>query len=121
MKQSIVHKLHVFKLILNYQNSIWKIWNVIKNALGKTKYTQRTFPKKFVPEKKFTDIIVQSFISYVTEIGPNLANRIERSLNFENSMIKCNAKQPEYPLSVNELKSAFFINKSHKQKIILVI
>ena len=35
-------------------------------------------------------------------LTPNPVNKIERSLNFENYIIKCNIIQPEFPLSVNE-------------------
>ena len=61
-------------------------------------------------------LIANHFNSYFTEIGPNLANKIEKSsINFEGYIKKCNSIQPEHPLSINELKDAFFllgINKS---------
>ena len=50
------------------------------------------------------------------EIGPNLANKIEKSsMNFEGYNKKCNSIQPEHPLSINKLEDTFFslnINKS---------
>ena len=68
--------------------------------------------------KTITDVhlIAKHFNSYFTEIGPNLANKIEKSsINYEGYTKKCNSIQPEHPLSINELKDAFFslgINKS---------
>ena len=68
--------------------------------------------------KTVTDahLTAKHFNSYFTEIGPNLANKIEQSsMNFEGHTRKCNSIQPEHPLSTNELKDAFFlldINKS---------
>ena len=112
-------KLHFSRLILKYQNNIKKTWNVIKDAIGKNKSTQSRFPKKIIHKTKtITDVhlIANHFNSYFTEIGPNLANKIEKSsINFEGYIKKCNSIQPEHPLSINELKDAFFslgINKS---------
>ena len=61
-------------------------------------------------------LFAKDFISYFTEIGPNLANKIEKSsMNFEGYIKKFNSIQPEHALSINELKDTFFsldINKS---------
>ena len=77
------------------------------------------FPKKIIHESNtFTDInlIAQEFNSFYTNIGPNFAKKIDNfSMRFESYVKKCKNKQPEKPLSINELKDAFFsldINKS---------
>ena len=61
-------------------------------------------------------LITKHFNSNFTEIGPNLANKIEKySVNFEGYIKKSNSIQPEHPLSIRKLKDAFFllgINKS---------
>ena len=110
---------HFSILILKYQNNIKKTWNVIKDAIGKTKSTQSSFPKKIIHKTKTiadVHLIAKHFNSYFTEIGPNLAYKIEKSsMNFEGYIKKCSSIQSEHPLSVNELKDAFFsldINKS---------
>ena len=93
-------KLHFSRLILKYQNNIKKTWNVIKDAIGKNKSTQSSFPKKIIHKTKtITDVhlIANHFNSYFTEIGPNLANKIEKSsINFEGYIKKCNSIQPEH-------------------------
>ena len=79
-------KLHFSRLILKYQNNINKTWNVIKDAILKTKSTQSSFPKKVIHKTKaITDLhlIVKHFNSYFTEIDPNLANKTKKSMNFE--------------------------------------
>ena len=108
-------KLRFSRLILKYQNNIKKTWNVIKEAIGKSKSTQSSFSKRIIHKTKtvtYAHLIAYHFNSYFTEIGPNLANKIEKSsINFE----KCNSIQPEHPLSISELRDAFFllgINKS---------
>ena len=67
--------------------------------------------------KTITDVhlIANHLNSYFTETGPNLVNKIEKSINFEGYIKRCNSIQPQHPLSINELKDAFFslgINKS---------
>ena len=112
-------KLHFSKLISKYKDNVKKTWTVIKDVIGKSKCTQNNFPKKIIHESKtITDshIIAQKFNSFYTNIGPNLAKKIENSsISFESYIKKCKHKQPEQTLSVNELKVAFFsldINKS---------
>ena len=104
--------------MLKYQNNIKKTWNVIKDAKGKTKNTPSSFPKKIMYKMKtITDVhlFAKHFKPYFTEIGPNLANKIGKAMNFEGHTKKCSSIQPEHPLSINKLKNAFFlldINKS---------
>ena len=105
-------KNHFSKLILKYKDNVKKTWTVIKDAIGKSRCTQHTFPKKIIHESKtFTDInlIAQEFNSFYANIGPNLAKKIDNSsMRFESYVKKCKNKQPEKPLSINELKDAFF-------------
>ena len=67
--------------------------------------------------KTITDayLIAKHFNSYCTKIGPNLANKIEKSsINFENYFKKCSSVEQEHRLSINELKDVIFsldINK----------
>ena len=112
-------KLHFSRIILKYQSNIKKTWDVIKDAIGKNKSTQSRFLMKIIHKTKTitgVHLIAYHFNSYFREIGPNLANKIEKSsINFEGYIKKCNSIQPEHPLSIKELKDAFFwpgINKS---------
>ena len=102
-------KLYFSKLILKYKNNIKKTWQVIKEAIGKEKYTQH-LPKKIL------ESIAESFNKYFTQIGPKLAKDIGTSTKSFNEYIKKHdTTQPEKVISVNELKDAFFslkINKS---------
>lgn len=72
--------------------------------------------------------IAQNFISCYTEIGPNLANKTEKSLSFEIYIIKYNIMQAEGPLSINKLKDAFFldilvthVNQCYKESLLIYI
>ena len=80
-------KKHFSKLILKYKDNVKKTWTVIKDAIGKSRCTQHTFPKKIIHESKtFTDInlLAQEFNSFYTNIGPNLAKKIDNSsMRFE--------------------------------------
>ena len=79
---SNVKRLDFSRLKLKYQNNIKKTWNVFKDAIGKTKSMQSRFPDKIIYNTKaITDVhlIVKHFNSYFTEIGQNLANKIEKS------------------------------------------
>ena len=93
-------KLQFSRLIMKYQNNIKKTWNVINDAIGKNKSTQSSFLKAIIYKTKtITDVhlIANHFNSYFTEIGPNLANKIEKSsINFEGYIKKCNSIQPEH-------------------------
>ena len=62
--------------------------------------------------KTITDVhlIAKHFNFYFTEIGSDLANKIEEpSMNFEVYIKKGNSIQPEHPLSINEIKDALFL------------
>ena len=72
-------KLHFSKLILIYKNKVKKTWQIIKEALGKEKCNQHRFPTKIVVDKEsITNIhsIAENFNKFFTEIGPNLADKI---------------------------------------------
>ena len=110
--------------MLKYQNNIKKTWNVIKDAKGKTKTTQSSFPKKIMYKMKtITDVhlFAKHFKPYFTEIGPNLANKIGKSMNFEGYIKKCSSIQPEHPLSINKLKNAFFLLDIIKVQVLMVL
>ena len=61
--------------------------------------------------KNITDVklIVENSNKYFTEIGPKLAREVETSsIKFEMYIDDCNITRPEFPVTINELKDAFF-------------
>ena len=43
--RNVKKKLHFSRLILKYQNNIKRTWNIIKDAIGKTKSAKSIFSK----------------------------------------------------------------------------
>ena len=91
----------------------------MKELIGKVKIKKSSLPFKIVIDK--TDIlggknIANEFNNFFTDIGLKLAKKIpESSQPFESYMKKVNSEMENKPLSINELKDAFFslkINKS---------
>ena len=102
-----------------YKNNIKKSWEIIKESIGKGYCNHQSFPKKLVIDKErntLEGLIAKHFNTYFAQIGTNLAKTIEASsIKFEILLKKYDSIQTEIPLSVNELKDAFFslkINKS---------
>ena len=91
----------------------------MKELIGKVKIKKSSLPFKIVIDK--TEILGEKNIAYefnnfFTDIGLKLAKKIpESSQPFESYMKKVNSEMENKPLSINELKDAFFslkINKS---------
>ena len=93
-------------------------WSVIKEAIGKQKSSQHEFPSKiFVDQKILTNTksIAENFNKFFTEVGPKLANEIvPPSASFKTYLSTCSNIQEEKPLSINELKDAFYALKINK-------
>ena len=96
-----------------------KTWSVMKEILGKCTTKSSTLPTKITVNK--TDIfdtkkIADEFNKFFTNIGTDLANKIPNaSKRFDFYITKVNTSMESQPLSINELKNAFFslnINKS---------
>ena len=96
-----------------------KTWGVMKEILGKCNTKSSTLPTKITINK--TDIfdaakIADEFKKFFTNIGTDLANKIPNaSTPFDSYITKGNTSMESQPLSINELKDAFFslkINKS---------
>ena len=92
---------------------------MIKECIGKKKYSHENFPKKLVINNKDitnVDLIAENFNKYFSDIGPKLAKNIEvSSIDFRSYIKEHESVQSECDLTVNELKEAFFslkINKS---------
>ena len=86
--------------------------------IGKAKCNKKTFPRKVVTENKVvtnTEIIAKHFNTFFTEIGHTLAKKIKTPpKTFETYLQKWNSLQPESPLTINELKDAFFALQTNK-------
>ena len=106
---------------INYLNvlEILKKWNVMKDIIGKSKIKSTNFPHKFTINKM--DIynkpeIADAFNDFFTNIDHKLASQIRKSSKtFETYINKVNVIMDSKPLSISELKDAFFslkINKS---------
>ena len=73
-------KLHFCKLILRYKNNLKKMWEVIKEYIGKKKCSHENFPKKLVINNKDitnADLIAENLNKYFSNIRPKLAKNIE--------------------------------------------
>ena len=67
--------------------------------------------KKIITNPK---IIAEKFNNFFIDIGPKLAQKIEAPIKtFESYLKKINKRQPERPLTMNELK-AFFSLETNK-------
>ena len=124
-----VKRNYFSSLIIKYKNNIKKTWHVIKEAIRKTRCNNQTiFPKRvLIDEKIITNpkIIAEKFNNFFIDIGPKLAQKIEAPTKTFESYLKKNKRQPEHPLTMNELKEAFFhwkqINVLVMMKLVLML
>ena len=105
-------------MIIKYKNNLKRTWDVIKDSIGKAKSIKKFFPQKIITNNKIvtdTDVIAKHFNTYFMKIGPNISKKIETpAKTFEGYLQKQNIIQPENPLTINELKDAFFSLKTNK-------
>ena len=111
-------------MIIKYKNNLKRTWNVIKDSTGKAKSIKEFFPQKIITNNNKivtdTDVIAKHFNTYFTEIGPNLSKTIETPAKiFEACLRKQNIIQSENPLTINELKDAFFSLKTNKSPVMM--
>ena len=114
----MVKKLYYSNLIMKCKNNLKRTWDVIKDSIGKAKNIKNFFLQKIITNNKIVtdaDVIAKHSNTYFTEIGPNLSKKIETpAKTFEAYLRKQNIIQPENPLTINELKGAFFSLKTNK-------
>ena len=84
----------------------------MNEPIGKDKIKNSSLPFKIVIDK--TEILGEKnsneFNNFLTDIGLKLAKKIpESSQSFESYMKKVNSEMEYKPLSINELKDAFFL------------
>ena len=85
LKKSIrtAKRIHYKSCFNKFKNNIKKTWETINGILSRT-YRKKTFPNSFIyNENTIADktAIANTFNSYFTNIGPNLANQIKNSTN----------------------------------------
>ena len=90
----------------------------MKEILGKCTTKPSTLPTKVTFNK--TDIfdaakITDEFNNFFTNIGTDLANKLRNtSKPFDSYLTKANTSMESQPLSINEMKDAFFSLKINK-------
>ena len=90
----------------------------MKDIIGKSKIKSTNLPRKLAIKK--VDVynkpeIADAFNDFFTNIGQKLASQITKSSKtFETYMNKVNVIMDSKPLSINELKDAFFSLKINK-------
>ena len=105
-----VQKKHYSQKILQFNHDIKKRWTVMKEIIGKAQDSKKSnFPGKLKIGKTGADEIGHEFKKYFVANGPSLAQNIPNpSIPFESFLKKVNTTLPSQPLSINELKDAFF-------------
>ena len=92
--KKVSKKVHYSKLLNMYQSNAKKTWQIIKEVIGKTKLQHSTFPKMMLInniENFDKTSIANNFNKYFTEIGPNLANKIDPSIkSYERYLTRSN-------------------------------
>ena len=111
-------------LILKHKNNVKTPWDVIKEAIGKTRYNnQKVYPEIVLLGKgniTNSKSIAENFNNFFTEIGLKLASEIKKAAKtFDIYLKKVNILQPEYPLSINELKKHSFLCKQTKVQVMM--
>ena len=106
--------------ILQFKYDIKKRWNVMKEIIGKAKYSQKSnFPQKLKIGNKIKtgeNEIANEFNKYFADIGPSLAKNIPNpSISIESFLKRVNTTLPSQSLPISELKDAFFFS-GNKQK-----
>lgn len=95
-----------------------KTWGTMKEIIGKARTRHKSLPKKLIVGGK--DVlepsqIARKFNNYFVNVGPTLAGKIGHSNgSFTDYLNRTDKIFPEHPLTISELKDAFFSLKSNK-------
>ena len=104
--------------LLKCTGDVKKTWTVMIDIIGKSKIKSTNLPRKLRINK--VDVynkteIADAFNDFFTNIGQKLASQIlKSSKTFETYINKVNVIMDSKPLSINELKDAFFLLKINK-------
>ena len=104
-------KNHFASLLLKHQNDAKKVWQTMKEAIGKTKIKVNNFPRKIkIDNQEIYEpaVIADSFNTYFTNIGSNLAAKIPHSeKHFTEYLDQAEVEITEKELTFEEFESAF--------------
>ncbi|XP_065650382.1 uncharacterized protein LOC136078532 [Hydra vulgaris] len=102
------------------KETLKKIWNGIKDLIGKNNYNKSTLPKNLIINGKLVyekSIIAEEINNYFVNIGPNLASKIPNNSIPFNSYLKTYDKfMDKTDLKLSELRTAFSRLKSKKSE-----
>ena len=100
------------KKLQKFKGDSKKTWSVMKEIFGICTTKSSTLPSKITVNKTGifdTKKIADEFNKFFTNIGTDLANKIPNaSKRFDFYITKVNTSMESQPLSINELKDAFF-------------
>ena len=111
--------------LIKVQGDTKKTWHIIKELIGKSGIDKSSFPHKIVIDK--TEIvgeikIANKFNKFSINIGPKLTHKISQPLkHFESYMSKVNSEMENKPITVNELKEAFYSLKLIKVQVMTTL
>ena len=101
--------------LLQFQGDAKKTWQIMKEVIGKSKLIHSTLPRKIIINKNaiFEEKHIENaFNNVFTNIGPKLADDISTATrSFESYVQNTNETIKEEPITINELKDAFFPSK----------
>ena len=110
---------YCYEKLLQFQGDAKKTWRIMKEVIGKSKLIHSNLPRKIVLNKNVIfeeKQIANASNSFFINIGPKLADDFPASTrSFESYVQNTNETIKEEPITINELKDAFFslkINKS---------
>ena len=105
--------------LLQFYGHAKKTWRITKEKIGKSKLIHSTLPRKIIINKNVIfeeKHIANAFNNFFINIGPKLPDDIPTATrSFEIYVQSTNETIKEEPITINELKDAFFslkINKS---------
>ena len=90
----------------------------MKELIGKSGIDKSSFPQKIIIDKTETvgeTKIANEFNKFFIKIGPKLAQKIPQPLKrFESYMNRVNSEIENNPITVNQLKKAFYFLRNNK-------
>ena len=111
--------------LIKFPGDAKKTWCIMKELIGKVKIKKSSLPYAIVIDE--TEILgeknrANEFNNFFTDIGLKLAKKIPKSSqSFESYMKKVGSEKENKPLSISELKDAFFPLKINKSKVIMIL
>ena len=101
--------------LLQFQDDAKKTWRIMKEVIGKSRLIHSTLPRKIIINKNaiFEEKhIANVFNNFFINIGPNLVDDIlTATRSFQSYVQNTNETIKEGPITINELKDAFFSSK----------